>query len=424
VTEKTPITVSEPEWERGLGWMVVVSLVIHIAIIAVVLLLPNSFLHRPPPPLVSYTVDLVAPDKVGGTNVLEGGKGRVAAAPLAAGSEAAKPAEPKHEAAHEPAKAPEPREAKAEAPKLEEPPRVKPEPPEPPKSQPKPPAEEPVRRDEMVLAMKHTPRIEPSPVPTPRPPEPTVAKPPPTQPKPPPTVAKAPPTPAAKPEASPKAVAKAQPTPAPASPKPDAKATEARKVAEARATAEAKKVAEAQAEATKAAETKAVAEAKAAADAKKAAEAKAAAEAKQRDEQIAAAVRRAEQRLGERGGGTGTTAGTETGGAVSVGPGEGAGGTIAGVEYLLYYNQMISRIKESWAWASRGRVLEAVIRFSISETGEVHDVRIVRASGDASFDASVERAVRAVNPLQPPPAAYRKEFADVELTFRPEDLQM
>jgi len=391
--------------------MVLVSLAIHLAIIAVVLLLPNALLRQPPPPLVSYSVDLIAPDKVGGTNVIEGGKGRVAAAPLAAAPEAQKAPEPKPEAPREAAK-PEP--AGPEAPKPE-PPQVAEQPkPEPkPQEPPKPPAEEAAKKDEMVLAMKATPHVEPPAPPTARPPEPTVAKPAPTQPKAPPTAAKVPPTPAAKPETSPRAIAKAHPSPAPPTPRANAKATEASKVAEARATAEVKKTVEAHA----AAEAKKAAEAKAAGEAR-------AAEAKKRDDQIAAAVRRAEQRVGERGGGTGTAAGEQPGGAISVGPGEGAGGTVAGVEYLLYYNHMINRIKESWAWASRGRALEAVIRFSIAETGEVLNVRIVRASGDASFDASVERAVRAVNPLQPPPAAYRKEFADVELTFRPEDLEM
>ncbi len=43
-------------------------------------------------------------------------------------------------------------------------------------------------------------------------------------------------------------------------------------------------------------------------------------------------------------------------------------------------------------------------------------------SGDPSYDASVERAVKRASPLGPPPVAYRKDFADVELTFRPADL--
>jgi TonB family protein len=119
----------------------------------------------------------------------------------------------------------------------------------------------------------------------------------------------------------------------------------------------------------------------------------------------------------------GNKAGEQAGGPVAVGPGEGIGGTIKGVEYLLYYNQLLNRIKQSWAWAGADRSLEAVVRFNITEDGEILNVRIVQASGDASYDASVERAVRAVNPLTPPPEAYRKEFSDVELTFSPEQMQ-
>jgi len=52
------------------------------------------------------------------------------------------------------------------------------------------------------------------------------------------------------------------------------------------------------------------------------------------------------------------------------------------------------------------------------------DVRITKSSGDKSYDASVERAVRALNPLPPPPETYRKQFSDVEFTFTPESLQM
>ena len=44
-------------------------------------------------------------------------------------------------------------------------------------------------------------------------------------------------------------------------------------------------------------------------------------------------------------------------------------------------------------------------------------------SGDPGYDASVERAIKRVSPLPPPPEAYRKDFSDVELTFRPADLR-
>lgn len=337
---------SEGEWDRSLWWMVLASGGLHVVVIAVVLLMPQHFLHHPPP-LVSYSVDLVALDRVGGSNVVQGGKGRVEGAPLVS-------APPKVEPPPPPPKV----EAKPEPPKPE-PPKVEPQkPPEPPKVEAKP------NEDEMALAEKAK---QPTALPVP-------------------TAAKPQPSPQPKPQPSPKA----QPVP---EPKVDAKA---------------------------AAEAKKAAEAKAAADAKAAKEVAAA---RARDDQIAAAVRRVEQHNGVRGAGLGNKPGDQPGGPVSVGPGEGLGGTIKGVEYLLYYNQLLNRIKRSWAWAGTERALEAVVRFNITENGEVVNVRITQASGDASYDASVERAVRAVNPLPPPPETYRKEFKDVELTFSPEQMQ-
>jgi len=343
-------TIRESEWDRRLWRMVFASAVLHVVALAVLMLVPHVWVPRPPP-LQSYTVDLVAPDKLGGNNLLQGGKGRAAGPVMAA---AAVP--PKVE----PPKPPEP---KPEPPKPEvvvKPPEAKP--PEPPKveEQPKP--------NEVALAEKPT-QVAPTPT---RPPSAPTAR----------------PTPAP----SPPLVAKVEPPPKPQPPTPPkltAKEIEARKAAEAKA----------------------------------AAQEKAAKEAAQRDQRIAAAIKRVEQQ-GVRGGGSGTKAEGQPGGPISAGPGEGVGGAVRGVEYLLYYNQMINRIKQSWAWASRNDALEATVHFGITETGEVVDVRITHSSGDASYDASVERAVRTVNPLAAPPLAYRKEFSDVELTFRPSDLQM
>ncbi len=366
MTNEFPVSGSEGDWDRSLWWMVLASGAMHLVAIAVLVLMPQQFMHHPPP-LVSYSVDLVAPDRVGGTNIVQGGKGRVEGAPLVSAPPAPKveppkpPPPPKVEAKPEP---PKPEPPKAEP---QKPPEQVAKPAEPPKVEEKP------KEDAMALAEKPK---KPSP-----PPAPTAAKP--------------QPSPQAKPQPSPKAVAKAEPPKAQV----DAKAA---------------------AEAKQAAEAKKAAEAKAATDAKAAKEAAAAHE---RDERIAAAIRRVEQRSGVRGGGTGNKAGEQPGGPISVGPGEGAGGTIKGVEYLLYYNQLLNRIKQSWAWAGTDRSLEAVVRFNITEDGEILNVRIVQASGDASYDASVERAVRAVNPLAPPPEAYRKEFSDVELTFSPEQMQ-
>jgi colicin import membrane protein len=422
VSTRPPITVGEPEWDRGLWWMVLASGGLHLAAIAFLLLTPHTFLHHPPP-MISYTVDLIAPDKVGGTNLIRGGKGRVDAPPMAA-APAPKIEEPKPPPKSEP---------KPPAPPKVEPPKPAPEavakaaaPPAPPPEPPK--VEEKPKGDELALAVK---TIEP---PTVAPPAPTAqsqaAATAPPQPTPSPTVdaqatkaveeARAAAAKAVKEAAEAKAAKEAAEAKAA---KEVAEAKAAKAAAEAKA---AKEVAEAKA-AKAAAEAKAAKEAAQAKAAKAAADAKAAkeaADAKDRDNRIAAAIRRVEQQAGARGGGTGSAPGDQSGGSVSIGPGEGAGGVVKGVEYLLYRNQLEARIKQNWAWAGAARSLEAAVHFSITESGEVTDVRITKSSGDRAYDASVERAVRAVNPLPPPPEPYRKEFSDVEYTFSPESLQM
>jgi len=367
--------------------MVALSGAIHAALVVAALLFPRHWLRTPPPPLVSYTVDLVAPDKLGGSNMVQGGKGRVHAAPMTS-VEVAKPAKP--------------------APKAE------------PVAVTKPP---PVEETKVEAKPE---KAAPAPVPPP------ALK---VEPK----LAEAKPAPA-KPEAKLKEneialqakklssppVAKPQPTAKiDASATADAKKKEAEQRAKAEAKAAADKAATEKAAAQKAAADKAAAE-KALAEkaaAEKAAAEKAARESGERDSQIAAAIRRVQQR-GERGGGLGDRPAQQPGGPIGVGPGEGIGGVVRGVDYLLYYNQMLNRIKASWAWAGSSEALEAKVHFSITETGEIADVRIAKSSGDRGFDASVERAVRAVSPLPPPPELYRNDFADVELEFSPADLKM
>jgi len=84
---------------------------------------------------------------------------------------------------------------------------------------------------------------------------------------------------------------------------------------------------------------------------------------------------------------------------------------------------MLNRIKENWTFAGTRSDLRVMVHFSILDNGEITGLRLVERSGDPAFDASVERAVKRASPLPPPPEAYRREFGDVELTFRPADLQ-
>jgi colicin import membrane protein len=135
------------------------------------------------------------------------------------------------------------------------------------------------------------------------------------------------------------------------------------------------------------------------------------------DRQIAAAVQRRTMDAARAASGIGSS----TSPVAGVGPGSGAGGVLRGIEYVMYRNQMESRIKAAWVWAGADRSLRAVIRFNVTPEGRIVNVTTVHPSGDASYDASVERAIRSADPLGAPPERYRDEFGTVELEFRAED---
>jgi colicin import membrane protein len=291
--------------------MVIASAAVHLLLIIAVFVVPLSLTRARPAP-VSYTVDLVAPDKLGGTNLVS------------------KP------------RAPARRAAVAALPKPKPKPKAKL------KAKPKPKAK----------VVK---------------PKPVAKKPPPAKPK-------------KKAKALPKTKKKVQ-----------------KKKVE-------KKEQPAKPEAKKQAKKKPPAADKKAADTR---ESKAAAD-EDLDARIAAAIRRVERRVetddAEK------TAATAPGGPLSVGPGEGVGGTIKGVEWLVYKNRVEKQIKDNWHWAGN-RELEVEVHFGIGEGGEVLDVRVAQPSGDRGFDASAERAVRVADPLPPPPEKYKDEFRDFRLVF-------
>jgi colicin import membrane protein len=109
-------------------------------------------------------------------------------------------------------------------------------------------------------------------------------------------------------------------------------------------------------------------------------------------------------------------------GAAALGPGGRGGGVVKGMEFIIYQNRMLSSIKDNWAWVGQKSNLRVVVHFSIKDNGEIAGLKIVQPSGDPSYDESVLRAVKKSSPLPPPPEGSRKDFADVELTFRPKDL--
>ena len=109
-------------------------------------------------------------------------------------------------------------------------------------------------------------------------------------------------------------------------------------------------------------------------------------------------------------------------GAAALGKGGRGGGVVKGMEFVIYQNRMLSTIKTNWVWVGQRSNLRVVVRFNIKENGEIFGLKVVQASGNASYDDSVIRAVNKSSPLPAPPEAVRNDFSDVELAFRPEDL--
>jgi len=107
--------------------------------------------------------------------------------------------------------------------------------------------------------------------------------------------------------------------------------------------------------------------------------------------------------------------------ALGVG-GRGGPGVVKGMDFVIYQNRMLATIKENWAWVGQRSNLKVVVQFGVKESGDIVGLKIVQPSGDPSYDESVLRAVKKSSPLPAPPESYRKDFADVELTFRPRDL--
>lgn len=360
-----PLATDLERRDRGMGSMLLLSAALHGLVFLAALVVPASWFGRTEPPVVSYTVDLVSSELVGGTNLVEGGRGRVSGQTMAA-PPAAPPAEAERRQEEQVAAA-----------------RVPP--------QPKP-REEPEARAEDAVAVER---------PTTHPvrPTPTVTPP-------------------------PQAVAKAVPPATPTRPQIDLQRL-AQQTAAAEKTVAAAEAARRAAEELarrKAEEERKKAEEearrKAEEDIRRKAEELARQKEKERIEaQIVAATRRLQSQTGERGAGTGSKPGSQPGGPISVGPGSGAGGTVADPDYVLYLGQLQRRLQENWAWAGRDDTLEAVVAFSITPSGDVVNVRIVKPSGDKSFDLSVERTVRSIHPMPPPPEKYQSVFADVEFTF-------
>ena len=133
--------------------------------------------------------------------------------------------------------------------------------------------------------------------------------------------------------------------------------------------------------------------------------------------------------------GTGAAQKSSKGEAFSTGNGEGVGGSalgaggrggpgiVKGMDYVIYQNRMLSTIKNNWLWVVPRSNIKVVVHFNIKDNGEIVGLKIVQSSGNSSYDDSVLRAVRKSSPLPALTESIRNGFSEVELTFRPEDLE-
>jgi len=109
-------------------------------------------------------------------------------------------------------------------------------------------------------------------------------------------------------------------------------------------------------------------------------------------------------------------------GAASLGKGGRGGGVVKGMDFIIYQNRMLNTIKNNWVWVGQRSNLRVVVRFNIKDNGEIVGLKIVQPSGNPSYDESVLRAVNKSSPLPVPPEDVRKDFSEIEIAFRPEDL--
>lgn len=365
----------EPREDKRLRRMIFISAAIHAAMI-VWLVVGASFGRSTPPRSVAFTVDLVNPAAVG-TNLPGGGKNRSRTEP--------EPAPPKVlPAIAEPSRPavapPQPQVVKQEEPKAPVPIPVKEKPVEAPPVKPvpekakveekKPEAKKPEPKPELPKVAKiEEPKPEAKkPVAEPQPEK--------SEPKKVEEKKPAPPQIAVKPKKEEPKPGKPEVQPAPVSPKPPNVATE--------------KFAQEKPEKTDTVE--------------------------ERDRQIAAALDRVRTQVQPpKGNEKREDAADEIKGKGPVTKGgeagEGGGGIVRGLEFIMYTQQLQQLVQESWIVTEKNPRLVATVSFKIEPDGAVQEMELSSSSGDVAFDQSVLRAVRKAAPFPPPPVSYAEEFA-------------
>lgn len=109
-------------------------------------------------------------------------------------------------------------------------------------------------------------------------------------------------------------------------------------------------------------------------------------------------------------------------GAARVGGTGMGGGVVRPPEFFVYEKIVRSKIKEAWRWYDVNSTLITVISFDIEPDGVIKNIRLVKSSGESSYDESVLRAAAKASPLPPPPrSVYEQYFKSVRITFDPRE---
>ena len=90
-------------------------------------------------------------------------------------------------------------------------------------------------------------------------------------------------------------------------------------------------------------------------------------------------------------------------------------------EFFSYGERMKQEIDRRWVWHLRHEGLRTHIKMRIAEDGSIEFAEIVKGSGNLEFDRSVMRAIKAADPLPPPPTSVYQYFEDIDVIFDPND---
>jgi len=97
-----------------------------------------------------------------------------------------------------------------------------------------------------------------------------------------------------------------------------------------------------------------------------------------------------------------------------------AGKQLTTSETEKYIAMIQGAVQEKWKVpASVNYTSDPVVELHLRPNGEVESVRILTSSGNATLDASLERAIRAAAPFQVPPGMGFELFRVNTITFRP-----